>query len=100
MHSTSLNNRLFVDIMCPKPYSSLSNLHKVIGIQGKREREWKAEMGACKNCCYSSDSLPVKFTELCKPSHKYSIVVKFFLSHNKRQPAQNSILTDPICNLL
>ena len=30
---------------------------------------------------YSSDSLPVKFTELSKPSHKYSIVC---LSHNKR----------------
>ena len=29
--------------------------------------------------CYSSDSLPVRFTELYKPSHWYAIVVKFFL---------------------
>ena len=47
-----------------------------------------------------SDSLPVKFTELCKSSHKYSIVVKFFVPHNKRQPAQNSISTDAIHDLL
>ena len=59
---------------------------RVNEIQGKwqREREFKTGMGTCKNSCYSSDSLPVKFTELCKPNHKYLIV---FLSHNKRQPA-------------
>ena len=53
--------------------------------------------GNWQSSCYSSDSLPVKLTELCKPSHKYLIV---FLSHNKRWPAQNSILTDAICDLL
>ena len=58
------------------------------------------EMGTCKNHCYSLDSLPVKFTELCKPSHKHSIIVKFFLSHNKHWPAQNSISTDVIHDLL
>ena len=74
----------------------------VTGIQGKWELEWerKMEMGICKNHCYSLDSLPVQLTELCKPSHKYSIVVKFCLSHNKRQPTQNSISTDAIRNLL
>ena len=35
---------------------------------GKREQERKTGTGICKNKCYSSDSLPVKFTELCKPS--------------------------------
>ena len=70
----------------------------VTGIQGKRER--KAGTGTCKNRCYLSDSLLVKFSKLCKPSHKYSIVVEFFLSHNKRQPAQNSISTDAIRDLL
>ena len=69
------------------------------GIQGKwnREQERKTGTGTCKNKCYSSDSLPVKFTELCKPSHKYSII---FLSHNKRQSAQNSILINTTCDLL
>ena len=74
-----------------------SNCKWVTGIQGKRE--WKVGTGTCKNH-YLSDSLPVKFTELCKPSHKYSVVVKFFLSHNKRQLAQNSISTDAIHDLL
>ena len=59
----------------------LSPQNWITGIQ--RKQEWKAGMGICKNRCYLSDSLPVKFTELCKPSHKYSIIVKFFLSHNK-----------------
>ena len=74
-------------------------LNRVTGIQGKRkqERERKTGTGTCKNICYSLDSLPLKFTELCKPSHKYSIV---FLSHNKPQPAQSSILTDAIRDLL
>ena len=75
----------------------LSPQHWVTGIQGKKER--KVGMGTCKNC-YLSDSLPVKFTELCKSSHKYLIIVKFFLSHNKRQPAHNSISTDAIHDLL
>ena len=57
-------------------------------------------MGTCKNYCYSPDSLPVKFTELCKPSQNYLIVVKLFLSHNKPQLTQNSILTDIIRDLL
>ena len=85
-------------MMCSAIY--LCGWFQVTGIQGKREQ--KAGMGACKNHCYLSDSLPVKVThtQLCKPSHKYSIVVKFFLSHNKYQPPQNSILmTDAICDL-
>ena len=55
-----------------------------------------------KNCCYSLGFLPVKLTELCKPSHKYSFVVKFLLSYNKlkRRPAQNSISIDAALNLL
>ena len=70
-------------------------ISRVTGIQGKREweQEWKMGMGICKNSCSSSDSLPVKFTELCKLSHKYSIV---FLAYNKRWPAQNSISTNYI----
>ena len=71
---------------------------RVNGIQGKQE--WKAGTGTCKNLCYLLDSLSLKFTELCKPSHKYLIVVKFFLSHSKCQPAQNSISTNAICDLL
>ena len=39
----------------------------VTGIQGKREWEQKMVMGTCKNYYSSLDSLPVKFTELCKP---------------------------------
>ena len=39
-------------------------------------------MGTCKNCCYSPDSSPVRSTELYKPSHWYTTVVKFFLLHN------------------
>ena len=70
---------------------------RATGIQGKRERERKTGTGTFKNSCYSSDSLPVKFTELCKPSHKCLIVC---LSHNKRRSAQNSILTNAICDLL
>ena len=70
----------------------------VTGIQGKWEWEWERELG--KNHCYSPDSLPVKFTELCKTSQKYSIVVKLFLSHNKSQPTQNSVSTDVIRDLL
>ena len=38
----------------------------VTEIQGKRER--KTGTGTCRNNCYSSDSLPVKFPELYKPS--------------------------------
>ena len=59
----------------------------VSGIQGKKERErkWKIGTGTCKNSSYSSVSLPVKFTELYEPSHKYAIVVKFFLLHNMCQ---------------
>ena len=74
-------------------------VERVAGIQGKREQEWewKTRTGTCKNICYSSDSLPVKSTELCKPSHKYSIV---FLSYNMHWYAQNSISTDAIHNLL
>ena len=37
---------------------------QVIGIQVEQEREWKTGTGTCKNHCYSSDFLPVKFTEL------------------------------------
>ena len=71
----------------------------VTGIQGKQEREWERKTGTatCKNDCSSSDSLPAKFTESCKPSHKYSIV---FLSYNKHQPAQKSISADEIRDLL
>ena len=53
--------------------------------------ETEKGMGTHKYCCYSLDSLPMKFTELCKPSHKYSIVLKFFQSHNKRQPTTQYI---------
>ena len=58
--------------------------------------------GTCKNCCHSLSSLPVKLTELCKPSQKYSFIVKFLMSHNKlkRQPAQNSISIDAARDLL
>ena len=71
----------------------------VTGIQEKWKQEWeqKTGMGTCSNGCYSFDSLPMKFTELCKLSHKYSIN---FLSYSKRQPARNSISTDAIRNLL
>ena len=76
-----------------------SLIRGLTGIQGKQEQEWdrKTGMGTCNNCCYLSDSLPVKFIELCEPSYKYSIV---FRSRNKCRPAQNSILTDAICDLL
>ena len=76
-----------------------SLIRGLTGIQGKQEQEWdrKTGMGTCNNCCYLSDSLPVKFIELCEPNYKYSIV---FRSHNKCRPAQNSILTDAICDLL
>ena len=53
--------------------------------------------GTCKNSSYSSDSLPVKFIELCKLSYRYSIV---FLLHNKHWPAHNSVSTDAIGDLL
>ena len=83
------NSACFVNIRI------LHNIHLgVTGIQGKRELEWERKMG---HSCYSSDSLLVKFRKLRKPSHKYSIV---FLSHNKHQPAQKSISTDAIHNLL
>ena len=48
----------------------------IVWVNGIQERK----MGTCNNHCYSSDSSPV---ELYKPSHKHSIVIKFFLSHNK-----------------
>ena len=35
--------------------------------------------GTYKNSCYSSDTSPVRFTELYKPSHWYAFIVKFFL---------------------
>ena len=35
--------------------------------------------GNLQSCCYSSNSSPVRFAELYKPSHWYTIVVKFFL---------------------
>ena len=56
----------------------------VSGIQGKweQERERNTGTGTCINCCYSSDSSPVKFMELYKPSHWYGRAVKFFLLHN------------------
>ena len=38
-----------------------------------------------QNCFYSSVSLPMRFTELCKPSHQYVTTVKFFLLHNNYQ---------------
>ena len=81
--------------------AALQSKSGVTGIQGKRERERerKAGTGTCKNR-YLSDSLLMKFSKLCKPSHKYSFVVEFFLSHNKRQPAQNSVSTDAIRDLL
>ena len=62
----------------------------------------ETEMETCKNCYYLSDSLPVKFIELCKPSHKYLIVVEFLQSHNKlkQQPIQNGISIDAACDLL
>ena len=56
----------------------------VTRIQGNREweREWNTGTGTCINCCYSSDSSPVWFTELYKPSYWYAIVIKFFILHN------------------
>ena len=36
-------------------------------------------IGNLQNCCYSSNSSHVRFTELYKPSHWYTTVVKFFL---------------------
>ena len=61
-------------------FDSLSSLFWVTGIQGKQERNTGTE--SCVNCCYSSDSSLVWFTELYKPSHWYAIVVKFFILHN------------------
>ena len=60
------------------------------------------ENGNLQKSCSLSDSLPVKFTEWCKPSHNYvySIIVKFFLSHNKHWHTQNSVSTDAIHDLL
>ena len=82
--------------------------HGITGIERKWEQEWeqKVATGTWRNHCYlsdsSRDSLPIKIThaQLCKPSHKYSIMVKFFLSHNKHQPTQSSISTDAICDVL
>ena len=68
-------------------YSSRWKMSGVTGIQGngcrngtrEREQEWSTGTGICKHCCYSSDSSPVRLTELYQPSHWYAIIVKFFL---------------------
>ena len=63
-------------ITCRSAYTEGIGLYLHIGNWNSR----KTGMGTCKNSCSSLDSLPMKFIESCKPSHKYSIA---FLTHNK-----------------
>ena len=58
-------------------------------------------MGTCKNC-YSSDSSPVRSTELYKSSHSHhcSLVLSIAQYLIKKVPTQCSISTDVICDKL
>ena len=70
--------------VCQKWFLEFSKTtYGVTGIQRKweQEREWNTGTGTCKNHFYSSDSSPVRFTGMYKPSHWYAIVVKLIPLH-------------------